>query len=100
MFDVIVRGLDRTHHQHHAVRQRLLAESFDFVGMAGVRKRQYQRARMGLVEHRQYIRAGHVVIVRAIAVAPAGMQPHFLPWDTFERFVKGRHVHLDRLDEI
>ena len=95
MFDIVVGGLNDTRNEQHAIRQGHLAEHLDLVLVARIGKGQTERADLRLIQDRQDLRAGYVVHVRAVAIAPARMEAELVGGDVGKCQVERRHVHFD-----
>ena len=91
---------DHAAHQGHAIGQLLGAEGVDLVAVTRVGEGQAEGTGLHLVADRQHVGRRDVVHVRAVAVAPAGVEAHPLGRDAGQGLVQGGDVHLHRLDEL
>ena len=91
---------DHAADQGHAVGQLLGAEGVDLVAVTRIGEGQAERTGLHLEADRQHVGRRHVVHVRAVAVAPAGVEAHPLGRDVGQGLVQRGDVHLHRCDEL
>ena len=76
VLDEIGQRIDHAGDDDLIIVERQILQTAVLVRMARIGERQHEAADLGLTDGRQHLRQGHVAVVRALVVAPAGVQPH------------------------
>ena len=100
MLDEIGQRIDHAGDDDLIIVERQILQTAVLVRVARIGERQHEAAHLGLTDGRQHLGQGHVAVVRAFVVAPAGVQPHHLARHVDERVVDRRHHAFHEADEL
>ena len=78
----------------------MAAQGFILVLLPGIGKLDAQPANMRLIQHRKDEIEWNIEYVGTVPIAPTAMQPYAIAWNSFDRLVDRRNVHLTGRNEL